>query len=880
MVSTNIQKKQFPKLYNYKNEFICELVESINIVEELRFGSLSTLTFEYPYYQLDAMNNVIYDSNNRKIKNPKIDYIENDFLCLYNNSWYIIKIDETVRNENNAIVINVTCHSIGYELQEKIVEYLYIQPPISVAVNATSAISEILEAGQQVRDNIVSSATPNTVTLDINAFPVTDYYKGFKIKIVSGVGVGQVKTITSYNHTTKQCVVDSNWTVVPTNTSVYRIYNDIWRVGTIDPVFNTVLRSHVFDYVNVLEALQTASEKYINPTTDESGYLTYSASFDIASGRWIKIVNLVKPNDYAGVQFRYKKNMKSVNRQKFSNEIYTRIIPIGNDNLGVNSVATTFRTDSSISYPDHVLGHNYIDNFQYFLGLGYTYKECVDNFSKVYKFQDDKYTVAQDLYNDCKKILNKISLPKVIYQVSALDLSRITGREYESFKIGDTIKIYDEELNFDVDAVISHLSIPQINPQNTTVELTNFIENISDILRKLVNKNDGYTDTKALYGKTTTFVIADKLTSKNWRYADYVVREFETLNEVLNKLINSIDINIGAKFIVLEGDYYLNGSIYLRSNISLEGQGASTRLIGNSSVVSGIFANGDGNIPTYVQNVRIKNIRTSLFSSYHIQTSFCDGLIIDGVLTDGTAYSIWNNSSKNITISNCNTNYDSVTNGLISIYILSSSNINVYANNINNSKVAVRSWFSSGAINIHSNVCTSNTDSPDGVIDVGGNDVYVGWENDTSNIPVNVYNNTITLPYALTASNGISIHDYRGVNIYNNIVNGGANGLNIYGCIYCNANNNKLSNYGVYGIHITKEGIYQSPTYSGRHTIQANTLTSITPTFQGFSGIVIGTNLDSSFITNNDLLYSCGSPSTFGLIDNGTNNTKVNNRTV
>src|SRR5262249_55673618 len=50
-----------------------------------------------------------------------------------------------------------------------------------------------------------------------------DLYKGNRVKITSGTGAGQTRTITAYNGSTKVATVDWSWLVNPDNTSVYAI---------------------------------------------------------------------------------------------------------------------------------------------------------------------------------------------------------------------------------------------------------------------------------------------------------------------------------------------------------------------------------------------------------------------------------------------------------------------------------------------------------------------------------------------------------------------------------------------------------------------------------------------------------------------------------
>jgi len=68
-----------------------------------------------------------------------------------------------------------------------------------------------------------SAGTP-IINLDASADSLNDYYNEMQIDIISGTGSGQTKTITAYNGTTKVATVNSVWSVLPDNTSVYKIF--------------------------------------------------------------------------------------------------------------------------------------------------------------------------------------------------------------------------------------------------------------------------------------------------------------------------------------------------------------------------------------------------------------------------------------------------------------------------------------------------------------------------------------------------------------------------------------------------------------------------------------------------------------------------------
>ena len=67
------------------------------------------------------------------------------------------------------------------------------------------------------------AGTGSNITLAATASPIPDYYNNMTVFISSGVGSGQIKTITDYDGTSKEATIDSAWTTIPDNTSVYEV---------------------------------------------------------------------------------------------------------------------------------------------------------------------------------------------------------------------------------------------------------------------------------------------------------------------------------------------------------------------------------------------------------------------------------------------------------------------------------------------------------------------------------------------------------------------------------------------------------------------------------------------------------------------------------
>ncbi len=87
---------------------------------------------------------------------------------------------------------------------------------------AGSALLSSLESSSQ-HFGTAQSGAAGTITLASTASATNQLYRGATIKIYSGTGAGQSRSITDYNGTTKVATVARNWAINPDSTSVYSV---------------------------------------------------------------------------------------------------------------------------------------------------------------------------------------------------------------------------------------------------------------------------------------------------------------------------------------------------------------------------------------------------------------------------------------------------------------------------------------------------------------------------------------------------------------------------------------------------------------------------------------------------------------------------------
>lgn len=85
------------------------------------------------------------------------------------------------------------------------------------------------------RNNTAQGATTSTITLDLNASDVDDYYNRATIHLLSGAGAGQQGVIADYDGAEKKVTIDGTWSTLPNSTTVFEIRHPDYGKNMADP---------------------------------------------------------------------------------------------------------------------------------------------------------------------------------------------------------------------------------------------------------------------------------------------------------------------------------------------------------------------------------------------------------------------------------------------------------------------------------------------------------------------------------------------------------------------------------------------------------------------------------------------------------------------
>ncbi|MBY7121763.1 phage tail protein [Bacillus sp. 16GRE42] len=174
-------------------------------------------------------------------------------------------------------------------------------------------------------------------------------------------------------------------------------------------------------------------------------------------------LNLVRYSDEITGELRYRKNMKGIKRKVEAKDVMTRIYPLGYGE-GVNQL-TIKSVNNGLPYidaPDFV-------------------RELHDGFD--YIWVDRKIEDAKTLYASAKSLLLKACMPKVTYEISAIDYELIDPYKIEKYETGKLVRLYDEDFNISVDLRVMDRSKDDVtgNPLDVKLVLENKVTDLGTI---------------------------------------------------------------------------------------------------------------------------------------------------------------------------------------------------------------------------------------------------------------------------------------------------------------------------------------------------------------------------------------------------------------
>lgn len=190
-----------------------------------------------------------------------------------------------------------------------------------------------------------------------------------------------------------------------------------------------------------------------------------------------------------GVYFSDELNLISLDIPSDTFDYITRIIPKGKDDLDIKSINN---------------GKDYIENSQY------------SNKIIEYIWEDNRYTVVENLKEDALAKLEELSKPKRSYQANLADLAKMSDEyKFLDFFLGDTITLLSKTEKFrDKQRIVKYIEYPD-DPSKNTCELGNTTLSFEDLQQENEYKNQVLdnitTDNDTLDGSKVDGIKAEQI---------------------------------------------------------------------------------------------------------------------------------------------------------------------------------------------------------------------------------------------------------------------------------------------------------------------------------------------------------------------------------
>jgi len=178
---------------------------------------------------------------------------------------------------------------------------------------------------------------------------------------------------------------------------------------------------------------------------------SYQWTFDTSSYPWT--VNLITPPATVSSYLDRGRNLLSVDEDEDYTQIVTRLYPYGN-------LAGADQLDITAIEPS---GFAYVSNNVATYGL----------IERIWI--DQRYSVAQNLYDAAVSLIAEYSVPRVKYSVAGADLYSLSGESIDEFVLGALVEVTYDDLDISVQARIVSITKSDVNgaPGDVQIQVAN-----------------------------------------------------------------------------------------------------------------------------------------------------------------------------------------------------------------------------------------------------------------------------------------------------------------------------------------------------------------------------------------------------------------------
>lgn len=304
---------------------------------------------------------------------------------------------------------------------------------------------------------------------------------------------------------------------------------------TVETMFNEVLLSSdknisLSKYAWGGSDIPSTTKRHLQSNEERSLYENLVAVAKVFNGRlefstdsFGKIrISIYKDNPNNGKYIKKSKDLLQLNVEYSSEEIFTRLLPLGfeEDGVKLNIIGV------------NPTGKAYVENYDYYLSKGLTLNEILSDpkCTQMKTYENSDVVSEQDLYDVAIEELSKSSQPQLSGNVDIVDISIFEGSTMTPPKIGETVFFINRDINYKLSAVIEGIERNYDNPLRTKVQISNMTR-YSSILKNLVYQGE----------------VIDKLTNGKGDILDSVIKdnvERLTIKKVDVEDLNAVKANI------------------------------------------------------------------------------------------------------------------------------------------------------------------------------------------------------------------------------------------------------------------------------------------------------------------------------------------------
>jgi len=302
------------------------------------------------------------------------------------------------------------------------------------------------------------------------------------------------------------------------------LQNSRWEVGTVDDLG---INSTNFYYESALSAVQKVANTW-------GGELQYriSVTGGTISNRYVDLI--ARRGKITGKQFEYTKDIKEIKREVDTTNIITACYGRGKgEEVGSTENGATYGrriTFANVEWStangdqaDKPLGQEWVGDDEALAQWGRNGRH------RFGIYLDDEETDPATLLQKTWDYLQKNKTPKVTYQLSVLDLERLSGYKHEAVRLGDTVNIIDRAFDpaLKISARVIEIKRNLLLPEDTEIVLGNFAPTLSDTLAQQQHVISNVRDRQGVWDRATQF-NPDGTLDTSW------------LNGVINTLQNEL----------------------------------------------------------------------------------------------------------------------------------------------------------------------------------------------------------------------------------------------------------------------------------------------------------------------------------------------------